>query len=128
VSQVTFDHELDSGLWLSVAELARVKSLSRQSVHERVPRLVETGTVVLPHGSKKPYNGSRNRNHDLNYLTTVGKPARHAPFPSTETLTLVIQGRSAKSFWKQEAPAKQHMFVAFLYLARANRSGLSIRC
>jgi DNA-binding Lrp family transcriptional regulator len=46
VSQALFDNELDSGLWLSVAELARLKNLSRQSVHERVRRLVETGDLT----------------------------------------------------------------------------------
>jgi DNA-binding Lrp family transcriptional regulator len=46
MSQTSFDSELDSGLWLSVAELARMKNLSRQSVHERVRRLVETGDLT----------------------------------------------------------------------------------
>jgi hypothetical protein len=46
VSQASFDGELDFGLWLSVAELARLKNLSRQSVHERVRRLVETGHLT----------------------------------------------------------------------------------
>ncbi|MBR0969615.1 hypothetical protein [Bradyrhizobium japonicum] len=46
MSQTSFDSELDSGLWLSVAELARLKNLSRQSVHERVRRLVEAGNIV----------------------------------------------------------------------------------
>ncbi|MGN1285152.1 MAG: hypothetical protein ACI4XG_00960 [Bradyrhizobium sp.] len=46
MSQTSFDSELDSGLWLSVAELARLKNLSRQSVHERVRRLVESGDLT----------------------------------------------------------------------------------
>lgn len=46
MSQTSFDSELDSGLWLSVAELARLKNLSRQSVHERVRRLVEAGNII----------------------------------------------------------------------------------
>lgn len=46
MSQASFDSELDSGLWLSVAELARLKNLSRQSVHERVRRLVEAGDLT----------------------------------------------------------------------------------
>lgn len=46
MSQASFDSELDSGLWLSVAELARTKNVSRQSVHERVRRLVETGELT----------------------------------------------------------------------------------
>lgn len=46
MSQTSFDSELDSGLWLSVAELARLKNLSRQSVHERVRRLVEAGALA----------------------------------------------------------------------------------
>lgn len=46
MSQTSFDSELDSGLWLSIAELARMKNLSRQSVHERVRRLVETGDLT----------------------------------------------------------------------------------
>ncbi|MGY3451930.1 hypothetical protein [Bradyrhizobium sp. USDA 4353] len=45
MSQTSFDSELASGLWLSVAELARLKNLSRQSVHERVRRLVEAGDI-----------------------------------------------------------------------------------
>jgi len=45
--QTSFDSELDYGLWLSVAELARMKNLSRQSVHERVRRLVETGDLTI---------------------------------------------------------------------------------
>src|ERR1700751_4808334 len=47
MSQASFDTELDSGQWLSVAELARMKSLSRQSAHERVRRLVETGAPTI---------------------------------------------------------------------------------
>jgi DNA-binding Lrp family transcriptional regulator len=46
VSQTSFDSDLDSGLWLSVAELARLKNLSRQSVHERVRRLAEAGNLT----------------------------------------------------------------------------------
>ncbi|WP_375764024.1 hypothetical protein ACE10X_02785 [Bradyrhizobium sp. Pha-3] len=45
MSQTSFDSELDSGLWLSVAELARLKNLSRQSVHERVRRLAQAGNI-----------------------------------------------------------------------------------
>jgi hypothetical protein len=47
MSQIAFDKELDSGLWLSIAELARLKKLSRQSVHERVRRLIKAGALTI---------------------------------------------------------------------------------
>ena len=39
-----------AGLWMSVSELAKAKGVSRQSMHERVARLEQQGTITLKAG------------------------------------------------------------------------------
>ena len=39
--------DLDGGLWVPVAELARLKGVTRQTAHERVARLVEAGKLTV---------------------------------------------------------------------------------
>lgn len=46
MSQVSFD-ELDRGLWLTVAEVARCKGITRQALNERVDRLASEGLIKV---------------------------------------------------------------------------------
>lgn len=46
----TEDQKNNSGLWLSIAEIARRKSVSRQAIAERVTRFEEAGSITTKPG------------------------------------------------------------------------------
>jgi hypothetical protein len=117
MSQVSFDTELDSGLWLSVAELARLKTLSRQSVHERVRRLIETGDLtVRGEGRSLRVNLAQ---YDL-AIGSTGDAAREAG--ATTKAMVEIDAPTSSAF--RDAQTREKQYAADLkYLELQQRLG-----
>ncbi|MGT2503852.1 hypothetical protein ACVOMS_29690 [Bradyrhizobium guangxiense] len=117
MSQVSFDTELDSGLWLSVAELARLKTLSRQSVHERVRRLKETGDLtVRGEGRSLRVNLAQ---YDL-AIGSTGDAAREAG----ATTKAMVENDAPTSSAFRDAQTREKQYAADLkYLELQQRLG-----
>lgn len=117
MSQASFDTELNSGLWLSVAELARLKNLSRQSVHERVRRLVEAGDIVTRG------EGRSLRVNLAQYNLAIGSAGDAAREASTATKAMAdVDAPTSSAF--RDAQTREKQYTADLkYLELQQRLG-----